>query len=65
MRKLLENQQMHFDFMYVILLHSGHQIVSAAYVEWYRNILIIFLFFSYRPEDGHMSGWNMLVITMQ
>ena len=64
MRKLLENQQMLFGFMYVILLHSGHQHVSATYVEWFRNILIIFVFCSHHPEDGYMSGRNMLVITM-
>jgi hypothetical protein len=33
MRKLIENQQIHFGFMYAILLYSGHQHVSATHVE--------------------------------
>jgi len=56
MHKLLENQQTRFGFMYVIWLHSGHQQVSATLVEWFRNILIISVFCSQHPQDGHMNG---------
>jgi hypothetical protein len=109
MRTLLQDQQMHYDFMYGILLHSFHQHVSATHVEWFRNILIIskffihqlmhkrivfktihlciswwiknfdnikmhgvcvniliiFVFSSQRPEDGHKSGRNKLVAPVQ
>ena len=41
---------MHFGFMEVILFDSGHQHVSATY---------------HQSEDGHMSGQNMLVTTIQ
>jgi len=34
--KLLKDQQMHFGFMDVILLHSGHQHVSATYIAIFR-----------------------------
>ena len=38
MRKLFQNIQMHFDFMDVILLRSGHQHVSATCVAIFRVV---------------------------
>ena len=39
--KCIKDQQMHINFIYVLLLYNGH------------------------PEDGHMSGRNMLVAIIQ
>jgi len=41
---------MHLGLMYVILLHSGQQHISATF---------------HHTEDGHTSGQNMLAATMQ
>jgi hypothetical protein len=38
MHKIYEDQQMHCGFMDVILLHSGHQNVSATHVAMFRVV---------------------------
>jgi len=37
-QKLLKYQQLGFGFMDVILLHNGHQHVSATYVTIFRVV---------------------------
>jgi len=35
---MLKDQHMHFGFMGVILLHSGHQLVLATHVVIFRKV---------------------------